>query len=827
MVKRFLLPLLAALIIAAMVVPGCGDTTDPDAPTYALTMAVNPTGAGSAVDVTDDSPYEEGASVTIQAFAATGYNFVNWTAPAGGFADDEAATTTFTMPGADVEVTANFDKETAPYFDFIADEYTDRGLGDFGAEAAARFENLRNWYTAQGHFWVGSGAFYLDGAFPATSQIVLKRFADYPDDLGAKWFEELMDITTAPAHQGAWVDVVTISQILTPSQAYLLLEGDELDVYAHAHSDPDLFDDVDSSLNVDHKGSVGLYNEFTFNPVLVFDEGEATETFNPFGDREMREIVNYLIDRDFIVGTIMQNMAVAKFTSLSGPLPDAAIRYPAKIAAIEAAYAFNQAQAITDMATRMGALGCVLASGTETTDTWHKDGKEIVINILARSEDERQLQGQYLQGQLQLAGFKTTIEIGTSSAIGRWTTPLADWNVYTGGWITTVVSRDQGGNFAFFYTDMGGWGLPLWMAYDNDPLFYDVADKVSRRDFSDMAERETMFGEALDLAMEDSARVWVTDNLGWGMHRAEVEVAADLAGGIHGSWQWGNTVHFQDGGGTPMIPTGTTTLRSAMMQILVDPWNPIAGSNWIYDMHPIRATGDLGVNWDTTTGLFWPQRIEKATVVVQEDLPVAVTNAWCTRETSATPIAVPNSAWADWDAETQTPITAAERAAADSTYVQTALRKSVVYYPEGTFGLEMHDGNELSFADFLYYYILTFDRAKDASAIYDSSEVPSFTSFMKSFKGVEFDTDVVGYDLVVTTYSDVWYLDAEWAVTDWFPNYAQGPGMWHVLALGIWAEEANQIAFSEDKSDELDIEWMSLISGPSIPILEDWLTFAE
>ncbi len=561
--------------------------------------------------------------------------------------------------------------------------------------------------------------------------------------------------------------------------------------------------------------------------MLVFDAGEPTESFNPFGDARMREIVNYLIDREgAIVTDIMQDMAVAKYTCLSGPLPDASIRYPHIISQIETDYAFDETQAIADIATRMGELGCV-QEGTE--NTWHKDGEELVITILARAEDERTQQGQYLGEQLEKAGFAVDVEIGDASAVGRWTTPLPDWHVYTGGWITTVVSRDQGGNFAFFYTDMGGWGLPLWMAYDPDPVFYELADDLSRRDFSDMIEREQMFDDALNLAMEGSERVWVPDNLGFGMHRVELELAADLAGGIHGSWQWGNTIHFQDELGVPIVPDGETNVRSALVQTLVDPWNPIAGSNWVFDMHPIRATGDVGVNWDTNTGLFWPQRIEKATVVVQEDLPVDVTNTdWCTLEMQAANITVPDTAWADWDADAQTFITAAERAAADPDYIQEAVRKSVAYYPEGTFGVPLHDGSELSFADFLYYYILTFDRAKADSAIFDPSAAPGFTSFMRSFKGVEFETDVAGYDLVVTTYSNVWYLDAEWAVTDWFPNYAQGPGMWHTLALAIWAEEAGELAFSEDKFEAVEgSEWTSFITGPSLARLQAWLDFTQ
>jgi hypothetical protein len=75
---------------------------------YNLTMAVAPPGSGTATDLTNSSPYTAGTPVSIQAVANPAYRFVNWTAPAGTFANATAATTTFTMPAMDVTVTANF-----------------------------------------------------------------------------------------------------------------------------------------------------------------------------------------------------------------------------------------------------------------------------------------------------------------------------------------------------------------------------------------------------------------------------------------------------------------------------------------------------------------------------------------------------------------------------------------------------------------------------------------------------------------------------------------------------------------------------------------------
>ncbi len=81
---------------------------------YNLTMTADPEVGGTATDLTDESPYAEGTEVSIKAEATEGYEFVNWTTPAGGFDDASAAETTFSMPAQNITVTANFEEITPP-----------------------------------------------------------------------------------------------------------------------------------------------------------------------------------------------------------------------------------------------------------------------------------------------------------------------------------------------------------------------------------------------------------------------------------------------------------------------------------------------------------------------------------------------------------------------------------------------------------------------------------------------------------------------------------------------------------------------------------------
>jgi uncharacterized repeat protein (TIGR02543 family) len=143
------------------------DLTIPSLPTgtYNLTMAVSPAGTGTATDVTNSTPYAAGVGVVIEAVPATGYHFVNWTAPAGSFASATAAQTTFTMPGQDVTVTANFEvgglhtltMATSPVMGGTATDltgaspYYEGEVVSIQAAAAAGYQFV-SWTTTAGSF---------------------------------------------------------------------------------------------------------------------------------------------------------------------------------------------------------------------------------------------------------------------------------------------------------------------------------------------------------------------------------------------------------------------------------------------------------------------------------------------------------------------------------------------------------------------------------------------------------------------------------------------------------------------------------------------------
>ncbi len=623
-----------------------------------------------------------------------------------------------------------------------------------------------------------------------------------------KQVEVLITPTPVPVTRtGAWLDTVVLVEEPSADAAVTRLQTGDIDIYAFQVSNREVAAKVAASPDLKVYRSSGSYNELTFNPVGPIFEG--TGKLNPFAVPAVREAMNWLVDRQYIAQELMGGLANPRWLPFNTASGDYALL--ADVArALEAKYAYNPDKAKEVISAEMEKLGATLVDGK-----WQYNGEPVEIIVLIRTEDERRLVGDYVANQLESIGFTTVRDYKTAAEASpiwiRGNPNDGKFHVYTGGWITTAVPRDLGDNFSFFYTPRG-LGQPLWQAYKPAEEFDKLAEQLENRLYKTVEERREMMAKALELSLQDSVRVWLVDRASITPVRKEVSVAADLYGSISGTPLWAYTLRREGQVGGSM--------KIAMPSILTEPWNPIAGTNWIYDMMPIRGIGELATVPDPYTGLNIPNKIERAELFVEEGRPVATNLDWVDLKFVPS-IEVPGDAWVDWDAEAQKFITASEK------YTETvkAARKSVVYYPADLYDkVKWHDGSAFSPADVVMSIILTFDRAKEASKIYDASAVPALESFLASFRGVKI---LSTKPLVIETYSDSVELDAEQNINTWWPNYAQGPGAWHNLALGILAEAAGETTFSAAKADELKVEWMSYIAGPTLEILKAKLDQAK
>jgi len=611
----------------------------------------------------------------------------------------------------------------------------------------------------------------------------------------------------AQERTGTWVDEVIFVLEENVATAVSRLQAGDIDVWANSSSDLTSFNTVKGDPALNFYNSFGSYNEVTYNTVgPEFNDG----TLNPLSNKRIREATNMLVDRDYIAQEIFGGLAVPKYTLLNSAFVDYS-RVIEKIRELELKYAYDVDAANAIISEEMVNMGAELVNGI-----WHYGGEPVEIKVLARNEDERQQVGDYMAQQFERIGFKTVMDYrngAEASPIWLMGDPwLGQWNVYTGGWLAPAVYRDQGHIFNQMYTDRS-MAAPRFQALDPIPELADIADALYNRDFSTMEERKAIYERALELAFQDSPCIFIVDQMSFTPVRGEISVASDLAGYVAGTALWAPTLRRLDEVG------GSVTI--ALPQVLVDPWNAVAGSNWSQDQMPIRATFDRGFISDPFTGNYRPHRIAQLEVTVQEGLPVSITDEdWVSLEFSSE-ISVPADAWAEWDPVEQRFITAGEKWPEGA----TALRKSVIHYRDDLFETaKWHDGSPYTIGDMLFTYVLSWDRAFPESPYYDKAEAPGLQTTLKVFKGMR----ILSEDpFVYEVYTDSYSLDAEQNVGDIFAVYYDyGKAPWHTLAVGMLAEVNGELAFSSSKATEMEVEWLGFEAGPSLPILAKYLDAA-
>jgi len=621
------------------------------------------------------------------------------------------------------------------------------------------------------------------------------------------------------AHTGAWVDEVIFSTETEQIKAVERMLAGEADLFAYAIDNPEAVKLIEENPDVlYYVNSYGNYNEFTFNPYPADPAVEVKEfkdgRLNPFAVPAIREAINWLIDRDYIANEICKGLAIPRYLPITPTFPDYA-RVLDKARELEAKYAHNPQKAKEVIFAEMEKLGAEFINGK-----WYYKGNPVEIIILIRLEDKRKEMGHYLADLLEELGFTVVRKEGTMADHAPcWirTDPAEGcFHIYTGGWLSTVISRDEGDNFDFFYTKRG-LPLPLWQAYYVDPEADKIFERLSAGKYASIEERIELMKQALEYAMENSVRVWITNDKPVFAMRKGLKVTYDLAAGVYGADLWPYTIHWTDEEGNPK-PGGS--VRVLIGDLFTDPWNPIGGSSNVYDLMPASATGTKATMADPFTGLYLPQRVARAEVYAVEGTPTTVTYDWVKLE-FVDEIEVPADAWIDWDATAQRFITVGEKHPEGL----TARVKVVIEYDPQFLNDVWHDGSGFTVADALIGFILDFDRAKPESAIYDESVVPDFETFMKYFRGVKIlSTD----PFVVEYYTDQVYPDAEWiaaGVAETFDgcHYYDVPAPWHSIAVGMLAEAAKEAAFTSDKADALGVEWMNYIAGPTVDVLKKYL----
>ncbi len=615
------------------------------------------------------------------------------------------------------------------------------------------------------------------------------------------------EAATTPSTTASWLDGMVFSAVADPEPAVAQIQAGTIDLYSATIDKADVFNTVKNDPTLSYANTYGSENQLLFNTSQCSD----TTQLNPFTDQKIREAMNWAVDRNYVVQEIFSGLATAKYTPFMTAFPDYA-RYADLFSAISTKYAYDMDKAKAVVNEEMPTLGATMGSDGK----WQYDGKPVTLVVLIRTEDLRKQIGEYFSNQLEDLGFTVDRQEKTrsdASPIWQGDPTTCAFHVYTAGWISPQIYRDEGLDFLEYDTGQLQ-NISVMNDYKPSKELLDASQSLYTNSFSTMDERKQLFQTALNDSMTESWwGVWVNDPIAFEAYSSKVQAASDLAGGFAGASLFPYTAHFTD-------QTGGT-LKIASSGILVDAWNPVAGSNWIDDTI-VRNTGvDYGTVFNPYTGLEMPKLVQSADLVAQTGLPIAQPqSSWVTLEFQDN-IQVPDDAWVDWDATNQKFVTAAEKEAADPTWKPTAKTKATVVYSPDLFKTTWHDGTPFSVADIVFNMIMTFDPGKKDSPIYDETLANGIDTYLTHFKGVK----IVSTDpLTIETYDDTFALDAENNIKDWYPNiygptqFAGGMLAWHNLAPAVQAVADGKMAFSKDKATAANIDYLSQVSGPTLDV---------
>jgi len=603
---------------------------------------------------------------------------------------------------------------------------------------------------------------------------------------------------SAAAPQGAFVDTVIFSE--QPSAAVALEQvsrGVDMQMYMFnlrnladklaALRDPNIW-------TVQTPGSV---NDLWVNPVPyasgVNMPGTCTGPgFNPFQIQAVRQGLNFLVDRNFIVNQIYGGFAIPYISPWHAKMPEYR-REATFFRALDQSFSYDQTRAANQIST---ALTAVPGMSLDSTGHWVYQSCPLTVRFTIRTEDIRLDIGNYVASLLEAIGFTVIRDYSVAAAafdrVYFGPPDQAAWNLYTEGFAFTSLQAWQDDWIAGFYTAYSG--ETVWDFYTPPAPLVENATKLLNSNYASLAERQTMVKDASTLAVEDGVRVWmVAENAVFIYNKRITAAVNDLMAGPWGSFTTRSARYGTPGG----------TLSIGQPVHWNSQWNTYRGFTWLYDATQQRALTDLGVDLHPTTGL-----------------PVAVrATADVTTAGPTGTLAVPSDAkvYNTTSAQFENVPAAA-----------TATSKILYNY---TFA-PWHDGSTMNMED-IWYTIANYyrreggtDRATDPytgaqfpvgdiGRIDPRADSPAVNRWLGLFKGAK----QVGPNSM-EIYADYWQVDSSMIgfTMDFFPAQP-----WHVHEVQVQTVLDNATRMDASSAQSAQKPVVDLIRGPTIPLMNDAL----
>lgn len=244
--------------------------------------------------------------------------------------------------------------------------------------------------------------------------------------------------------------------------------------------------------------------ELSFNPA-VFSTENGTARLNPFSVPKIREAMNRLVNRSYIADNIYAGTLVPCLTYIHPKSFDYEFISDV-LEELEQMYSWDKEAAQAVIAEEMVKLGAELID-----NQWCYHGEAVELVFLIRSEDERRILGDYIADELESIGFQVErVYLTESEASSIWLdSDPSDglWHLYTNAWARNGVQPLQGHLLAHYYT-ADRMPFLLWQDYNPEPDLLDAAGRLNTG-FDSLSERKAVLKSGLELALQDSVRIWL------------------------------------------------------------------------------------------------------------------------------------------------------------------------------------------------------------------------------------------------------------------------------------------------------------------------------
>ena len=335
---------------------------------------------------------------------------------------------------------------------------------------------------------------------------------------------------------------------------------------------------------------------------LILNPAPAIEgELNPFSIREVRQALQYAVDRRFIAEEIYKGLAEPMLAHV-GPFDYDYLTVYDELKGQDITYDPEFSRDLVEQA--MTGAGATLQD-----DMWHYNDRPVQVKFIIRVEDERREVGDLIRAELGKLGFTvvpTYLNFAPAILSVYGTDPqVFQWHLYTEGWGRGAAERFDYGTAnsmtAPWLGNMPGWQEVGFWQYENERLD-ELGQNLFQGNFRSVEERNQIYEEITEISLQESVRVWLativnslpTDNNLQG-------VTQDISAGPKSIWTL-REAH---------IP-GEDTLTVGNLWVWTErtTWNPVGGFGDLYSVDIWNNVHDPPLWRDPFTGVPVPFRAE-------------------------------------------------------------------------------------------------------------------------------------------------------------------------------------------------------------------------